>query len=344
MAEKPDLSLLQDAAKLGPYLVERGFLRDNEPLISSSLGGGVSNHIVKITTRDRSLVMKQAQPKLNVQIDWFAPIDRVLIEAACMEGLRDLVPAGTIPKILFIDEERYLYAMECAPDNSVLWKIRLLQGDIQNDTAQKVGEILGAMHSRTHESTQLREQFWQNRILHALRIDPCFTFLAGVHPELAPQIKEQARNLDQTKYCLVHGDYTPKNMLLSDDRLILLDYEIAHWGNPALDSGFLIAHLLLKAIHNPSWTQGYLEAARVFWNSYINTFSNAEAGKLELEAVKLIPFLVLARIDSKSPVEYIIEDDRKEYAREFATKFILSPVFELEELLAYFQSDRNNTG
>jgi aminoglycoside phosphotransferase (APT) family kinase protein len=322
MDEVIDTTLLNDPAQLAPYLVERGLLAEGEPFDLRSPGGGVSNHIVEVVCKDRSFVLKQAQPKLDVEEEWFAPIDRVLIEADCMEALRDLLPPGVVPEVYFIDRERFAYGMASASEGSVLWKQELMGGQIDPSIAGYVGQILAAMHSKTQGDQDLRAQFWENRILHALRIDPCFTFLAGVHPALGDAIRQQAAELDETKLCLVHGDYTPKNMLRSDRSLMLLDYEIAHWGNPALDSGFLIAHLLLKAIQFPHYRQQYRAAARSFWDAYVGECTVASDDELERWTARIIPYLVLARIDSKSPVEYITAERKKELARRFSYELI----------------------
>jgi aminoglycoside phosphotransferase (APT) family kinase protein len=325
MEEAIDTTLLSDQERLAPYLIEWGLLGEEEPFELRSLGGGVSNRIVEIVCQDRSFVLKQAQPKLDVKEEWFAPIDRVLIEADCMEALRGLLPPGVVPEVYFVDRERFTYGMESAPAGSILWKKELMEGRIDPSVAGYVGEILAAMHSKTQGNEELRLQFWDNRILHALRIDPCFTFLAGVHPAIGDEIREQAAELDATKLCLVHGDYTPKNMLRADRRLILLDYEIAHWGHPAIDSGFLVAHLLLKAIQFPGRRQQYVSAARAFWVAYVDACTVAPKDDLERSTAKIVPYLVLARIDSKSPVEYITAEQKKELARRFSYDFIRAP-------------------
>src|SRR3990172_2040396 len=148
MSSVPDLGLLEKPETLAGYLRESGLLDPGEVLTIEPLGGGISNRIVKVITPRRTLVLKQAQPKLRVAVDWFAAIDRVLIEADCMQALRPALPFGTVPEVYFIDRDNYLYAMECAPPDSVLWKSELLEGTVDLHVATHVGRILGLMHDK----------------------------------------------------------------------------------------------------------------------------------------------------------------------------------------------------
>lgn len=327
-----DFDLLLDKSKLASYLADNGLVAERDQLNIEHLGGGVSNKIVRVTSAERSFVVKQAQPKLQVRVDWFAPVDRVLIEAKTMRVLRDLLPPGTVPEVLFIDSDRFLYAMECVPASAETWKAKLLKGEADLGVAAMAGQILGMMHGRTAGDPGIRPMFEDTRILHALRIDPCFTYLAGVHPDAGRMINEQVERLLNVKLCLVHGDYTPKNMLIDGDRLVLLDYEIAHWGNPALDSGFVLAHLMLKAIHSPQWAVRYVQAGRTLWEAYSREFPLASDGETEAATAHIVPHLMLARIDSKSPVEYLSAEERKDFARKLAGRFIHRPAQTLESL------------
>jgi len=330
-----DFGLLEDQGRLTTYLVERGLLEAGDEASVSPLGGGISNRIALVSTAARSFVVKQAQPKLKTKVDWFAPVDRVLIEAAAMQTWRPMLPPGTVPEVFFIDRERFLYAMEAAPLGSEMWKSSLMRGEVDLATARAVGEILGCMHAGTAPQPSIRECFQDRRILQALRIDPCLLYLIGIHPTLEPAIRRQIAKLDGPGWCLVHGDYTPKNMLVSGRRITLLDYEIAHWGNPALDSGFVIAHLLLKAVQAPPQAAAYVEAARALWSSYVERIGFADVAALERETAWMVPFLILARIDSKSPVEYITDEGRKQTARSMSLRFIEHPSDDLETILGH---------
>ncbi|HLC01737.1 MAG TPA: aminoglycoside phosphotransferase family protein [Anaerolineales bacterium] len=332
MNQAIDFDLLLDKPRLASYLADNGLVAERDKLKIEYLGGGVSNKIVRVTTPQRSIVVKQAQPKLQVSVDWFAPVDRVLIEAKTMRFLHSLLPPGTVPEVLYIDSDQFLYAMECVPASAETWKAKLLRGETDVRIATKAGQILGLLHGRTAGDPGIRPMFEDTRILHALRIDPCFTYLAGVHPAAGRMIDEQVERLLNVKLCLVHGDYTPKNMLIDGDRLVLLDYEIAHWGNPALDSGFVLAHLMLKAIHSPQWADGYVQAGMRLWEAYSREFTLASEAELEAATAHILPHLMLARIDSKSPVEYLSAEERKDFARELTGRFIHRPTDKLEDL------------
>jgi tRNA A-37 threonylcarbamoyl transferase component Bud32 len=328
-----DTALLDRPDALKDYLVGHHIIGQAETISVTPLEGGVSNKIVKVATPERTVVIKQAQPKLKVQVDWFANVDRALIEAKFMQVLQNLLPAGVVPRIYAVDPEQYLFVMECAPEDSVLWKADLMRGTVDLDVCRRVGEILGTMHGKASLTEGLAHEFWDNHILYDLRINPLFRYLAEIHPELSKQIDDQIKSLEHVRICLVMGDYTAKNIMLSSDRLILLDYEIVHWGNPALDSGMMIAHLMLKAFCAPQWATRYISGIRAMWESYLTSVKRFDPMLLEFLTARMMPFLMLARLDSKSPVEYL-QGPSKDRAREFAIRFIKHPSSTLEPILA----------
>jgi len=40
------------------------------------------------------------------------------------------------------------------------------------------------------------------------------------------------------RICLVLADFSPKNILITDQGIHLVDFETAHYGDPAFDLGF----------------------------------------------------------------------------------------------------------
>ena len=331
-----DTALLDKADVLRDYLAGQGIIGPDETISVTPLEGGISNKIVKVSTPVRKVVIKQAQPKLRVKTEWLANVDRALIEARFMQVLQDLLPSGVVPRIYAIDPEQYLFVMECAPEDSVLWKTDLMGGKVDLDVCRRAGEILGIMHGKASLAEGLAHEFWDNHILYDLRINPLFRYLSEIHPELRQQIDEQIKSLEHVRICLVMGDYNAKNILLSGDRLLLLDYEIVHWGNPALDSGMMIAHLMLKAFCAPQWGKRYIAGIRTLWSSYLGSVERFDPVLLELLTARMMPFLMLARLDSKSPVEYL-QGQAKDRARAFSIGFITHPSSTLEPILASFE-------
>ncbi|MGH9455388.1 MAG: phosphotransferase family protein, partial [Terriglobia bacterium] len=156
-----------------------------------------------------------------------------------------------------------------------------------------------------------------------LRIDPYYRTTAGRRPDVAPAIRDLMQDSWQIRASLVHGDYSPKNILVQEGRIFLIDFEVVHWGDPAFDSGFLLNHLLLKAIYRPQFASLYLDAAGKFWNALVNGMRSADDAGFELMTVRHLGALMLARIDGKSPVEYIESEETKERVRRVAKRILL---------------------
>jgi aminoglycoside phosphotransferase (APT) family kinase protein len=131
----------------------------------------------------------------------------------------------------------------------------------------------------------------------------------------------------------VHGDYSPKNMLVRGDHIFLIDFEVVHWGDPAFDSGFLVNHLLLKALHQPRFCRLYIEAAREFWWALAAGLGAAGDSDFEPMTVRHLGALMLARIDGKSPVEYIRDESTKERTRCIGKHILREKPARLEEAL-----------
>jgi hypothetical protein len=146
----------------------------------------------------------------------------------------------------------------------------------------------------------------------AQRLDPYLRTLAKRTPDLAGQILSVLEQTATTKLALVHGDVSPKNILVSrdDGHPVLLDAECAWFGDPAFDAAFCLNHLLLKAVHLPQIRPELLGAAEVFYNTWIDGLPADAQSAVTTRLAALLPCLMLARIDGKSPVEYLSEANR----------------------------------
>jgi 5-methylthioribose kinase len=119
-----------------------------------------------------------------------------------------------------------------------------------------------------------------------------------------------------TRSTLVLGDYAPKNAFAYPGRLLILDFEVAHWGDPAFDPAFCLTHLLLKTLHFRD--ARYLRAADLFWRAYT-------AGRGEVDEVAVLRelgCLLLARVDGKSQAEYLVDEAVREDVRELGRRFL----------------------
>jgi len=104
----------------------------------------------------------------------------------------------------------------------------------------------------------------------------------------------------------VHGDFSPKNILATSDHSpIVLDFEVAHTGNPVFDLAFVSAHLLCKTIRTQSPTEkaAITKTAVNFLSSY-REYTRISIAETLPQHVALI---ALARVEGVSPVNYLDE-------------------------------------
>ena len=128
-----------------------------------------------------------------------------------------------------------------------------------------------------------------------------------------------------TKRVLVHGDFSPKNLLIGDDGPVILDAECAWYGDPAFDVAFVLNHLLLKGAWRPQWRDRYAAAFHALVDAYDAHVHWEPRPALAARIAALLPALMLARVDGKSPVEYLTDDTVKDRVRAFARGLLAAP-------------------
>jgi 5-methylthioribose kinase len=287
------------------YLRERGWIGDGAAHVES-LGGGVSNQVLRVTTDTTAFVLKQSRPQLRTRDAWYSDLSRIYREEEVMQSLHPLLP-DVVPRVLFADRENYLFAMTCAPVEAVSWKAELLAGQIDLTIGRRVGQVLATVHRASAADTDFRSRFSDLTVFDQLRIDPFYRRVQERRPEVAAAVGNVIEQMQTVKEALCHGDYTPKNFLVHDGRFTLVDYETAHFGDPTMDLGLFLAHILLKAARLPSRRHDYLRLAQSFWRGYTEAGSAADR---EPRGVQHLGVCLLARIDGTSPVDYLDEHKR----------------------------------
>jgi aminoglycoside phosphotransferase (APT) family kinase protein len=132
-----------------------------------------------------------------------------------------------------------------------------------------------------------------------------------------------------TKLALVHGDVSPKNILAGPGGPVFLDAECAWFGDPAFDLAFCLNHLLLKCVWVPRASTRFLACFDALAGNYLSGVSWEPAEAVDARAASLLPGLLLARIDGKSPVEYLTQEAQKQQVRSFARAFLSHPTSSL---------------
>jgi 5-methylthioribose kinase len=305
---------IENADDLLRYLRETNRIGKDETPTFRTLRGGVSNKTVLLQRRDGGRwVLKQALPKLRVQADWFSDPTRIRVEANALRYLPSVTPASTIPKLLFEDPEQHLLAMEAVPEPHENWKERLLSGRLEESLICQFGRLLASIHRKSYELRQeMFTAFNDRRFFETLRLEPYYQFTAKRVPEGAQFLLQVVDANRSHCVTLVHGDYSPKNILVYQSRLILLDHEVMHVGDPAFDLGFSLTHLLSKGHHLKEHRSAFLAAAIEYWKTYeTETGSAAWFSGVESRAVNNTVACLLARTSGRSPLEYLSDDERR---------------------------------
>jgi 5-methylthioribose kinase len=292
----------------------------------SHLGGGVSNLVLRVVTDQDVFVLKQSRPQLRTRDAWFSDLDRVYREQEVMQALAPFLPPGTVPWVLFADRPNYVFAMSHAPMEARVWKQDLLEGRIDEQLGRRVGHVLGLVHQTSAQHPERFAAFRDANVFVQLRVDPFYRRIQERRPEVAGAIGVLIDQMLALHEALCHGDYTPKNLLVHDQGFMLVDYETAYLGDPAMDLGLFLAHLLLKAYHLPDKRGPYLELMRAFWSGYRAAVTFRPAQELETRAIAHVGACLLARIDGTSPVDYLPHEDKRSAVRNLGRHLLLDNI------------------
>jgi aminoglycoside phosphotransferase (APT) family kinase protein len=295
------------------------------------LAGGVSSDVYRVDLPSGAICVKRALPKLKVAADWHVPVERNRWEVEWMRIVGDIVP-DAVPAILGEDRATGCFAMTfLAPDLHPVWKGLLQAGTIDVATAAAVGDLLGRIHAATADRPDIARRFPTDDIFYAIRLEPYLVATAGAHADLAPRLDALVATTRSTKRVLVHGDFSPKNLLIGPAGPVIVDAECAWYGDPAFDLAFVLNHLLLKGAWRPQWRARYSDAFAELATAYFAHVGWEPRASCEERTAALLPGLMLARIDGKSPVEYLTDDAQKNAVRTFARALLTHPVTELAE-------------
>jgi 5-methylthioribose kinase len=304
------------------------------PARATPLGWGVSNAVFRIETPERLFVLKQSRPQLRTRDLWLSDLDRVYREQEVMELLHPLLPAPTVPAVLFADRPNYVFAMSHAPLESRVWKESLLSGEVDLALGERAGRVLGRMHQATADNRAAVEPFRDHTAFVQLRVDPFYRRIQERRPEVAHAVAPLIEQLLSVKEALCHGDYSPKNILTHSQGFTLVDYETAHLGDPTMDLGFFLSHLLLKAVKRHGEAEQFLDLTRAFWRGYAAEASFRPLAELQSRGIAHLGVCLLARIDGTSPVDYLPEEGQREQVRRIGRRILRERPQHWEEVLS----------
>lgn len=296
------------------YLRDHGLISPQEEPVTEVLTGGVSNRTVLLRRETgEAWVLKQALERLRVEVDWFSRPERIRQEALGLRWLGRLLPPGSVPALIFEDPSEHLLVMQAVPQPSTNWKVMLLGGHVNADHIVQFARVLSQIHARGYEErASLRAAFADVSFFESLRVEPYYQYTASRVAAARPFVEALVESTRRHRVTLVHGDFSPKNILIHQDRLILLDHEVIHFGDPAFDVGFSMTHLLSKAHYRPDTRRLFREAAVLYWRTYVDGIPDVPwKPSLRSRAVRHTLGCLLARVEGRSPLEYLGAEARR---------------------------------
>jgi 5-methylthioribose kinase len=314
------------------FLLKHGLAGHDEPANWRLLSGGVSSDIWSVDLPGRAICLKRALSKLKVSEDWRAPLSRSDYEWAWIQFVAQHYPHNVPTPIAHDAEHRILATEFLPPEKYPVWKVQLLTGQVSIKVARAVGSLVGKIHSTSAGETELADRFDTITNFRALRLDPYLLTLATKYSAYAQIFDGLIERTVAKRLVLIHGDVSPKNILVGPRGPILLDAECAWFGDPAFDIAFCLNHLLLKCLVRPRERNKLLRSFNAFTEAYFNEVNWEARPLLEERAATLLPALMLARIDGKSPVEYLVEERDKETVRRVALSLLAKPSLTLSQV------------
>ncbi len=321
-----------DFARVLDFLRRAGLVATDEVPRAAQLSGGVSSDIWRVELASGPICVKRALPRLRVAQLWEAPVERNAFERDWLEAAARSVP-GIAPRVLAHDAAGF-FAMEYLdPARYPVWKEVLRAGDADPDFARRVGERLARVHAAGAGDAAVAARFATDAAFHAIRLEPYLLATARAHPDLARRLEALAARTAATRKVLVHGDVSPKNILVGPGGPVLIDAECAWYGDPAFDLAFCLKHLLLKCLWTPAAREVFLACYAALGDAYLQGARWEPRAALEARAATLLPGLFLARVDGKSPVEYLADDaPARERVRRAARAWLAEPRERLADL------------
>jgi thiamine kinase-like enzyme len=315
------------------YLKEKDIIREGLNYDLKYCAGGVSGTVAFLSLEDKDLIIKQSLSKLKVKEDWKCDPSRMYVEQLSNKIYHDIAP-DCVPEVLFYDSTNYIYGRIAAPDHCRMWKEDLMDNILDFLVAKQSIEALVKVHNKCNNDEYVRTEFEDKKIFYDLRISPYIEFTVKKHPQFNQIANILSKELMDQSITLVHGDYSPKNIMCDGRKIFILDFEVAHYGNPVFDLAFFANHFVLKSIKFPKQNLSYLNMLDYMLDIYFKESNYEKKDEVLSYFVKLLGMLMLARVDGKSPVEYLVNDEQKKsLVRTIASTLMTSEITDYKKAI-----------
>jgi aminoglycoside phosphotransferase (APT) family kinase protein len=321
--ERVDQPPVMNDGELIDYLRAAGLITGRSARLLP-IAGGISSDISLVESDKERFVIKRSLPQLKTEDAWFCDTKRNVTEFEAIRYAGRLFPES-VPELLLTDAESRLFAMQFFGPEFTPWKTSLLGGDVDLKIGKRVAGLLAALHRGSWCDPAAIERFDTGPDFFALRVEPYLLTTGRRHPDIEWLFQAEADRIKQTSLALVHGDWSAKNLLVSGERVIVLDWEASWFGDPAFDAAFMLNLIYLKSLYNRQKLSEYLELMRVFRGEYGRQVYPLDSD-LERRIPRLTLMLMLGRIDGKSRAEYITTSEDKELVRTFVRRALIAGV------------------
>ena len=323
---------IQTESELRAYLQEKGLVSPDGQAQITYMSGGVSGTVALVETDKALLLVKQALAKLRVKADWACDVRRIEVEHRALTVYAAIVPEF-VPRPVMYDEKNCIMIREAAPARCDTWKRDLLAAQINPRIACSAIDALAKVHEYTAAHREWYEDFRDQTFFDDLRLKPYILHILNRYPELTELANEQVTLLRENAVALIHGDYSPKNIMVDGEKIYIVDMEVACYSHPAFDLAFFTNHFFLKSIHLPAYRDEFLDLVSMMMERYLASVTYLPADEIECAAVRLLGFMLLARVDGKSPAEYLTAEKEKQSVRRLGLRILREGAYSFAQVI-----------
>ena len=297
------------------------------------LEGGVSSEVYYVKTNKSDYCIKRSLKKLLVKKNWIANTNRIKYEYLWLKHCKKII-SRNIPKTFEFDNKKKYIVMEYLNDSKYKTLKQLYFNKVVNiKTIKLISKHLYKIHSSSKNLKTKKIFDGNNNNFYDLRLDPYFNEVGRIYPKYKKYIKNINKNYFENSSTLVHGDFSPKNILIGKNKIIYLDAECCNFGDPVFDLVFFTNHLLIKSIFIKDKSQEFIKSYIIFYKEYLNNLNLKNYKSYINRIIEMTPIMLLARIDGKSPVEYLNSKKIKNIIRKKSFLLLNSKINNLNDIV-----------